>query len=205
MSFEGEQWGYQFENLDDKFEFVNRRRAQMYDIILNSTEKLKFYLGTFQSPCLVAYNLVLLLKIIYTFIHTMDDGIGTSGREGTRRSSRAVHKPDFRAMENYGNLQDSEDVFLFDSEDNGMEKKGSSRASGSRSVLGRQHKPSAKAKAGAKSRRPAALDDMESIAKKLEDDIATLQDNVDTQRRTYEALCQENQVLMKQIQELQNS
>ena len=95
----------------------------------------------------------------------MDDGLGTSGREGTRRSNRSVNKPDFRAMENYGLLQDAEDLFFFDSEYNGVEKRGSSRASGSRSVLGRQHKPSGKAKAGAKSRKPAALDDMESAAK----------------------------------------
>ena len=135
----------------------------------------------------------------------MDDGLGTSGLEGTRRSNRSVNKPDFRAMENYGLLQDAEDLFIFDSEDNGVEKRISSRASGSRSVLGMQHKPSGKAKAGAKSRKPAALDDMESAAKKLEDDIVVLQANVDSERREYEALCQENRALMEQIHALQES
>lgn len=136
----------------------------------------------------------------------MDETVGTSGRGGTRRSTRSVHKPDFRAMENYGHLQDSDDIFSFDdSEDSGMEKKGSgaSRGASSRSVLGRQHKPSGKAKAGTKNRRPAAIDDMESTAKKLEDDIAMLQANLDSQRQAYESLRQENQVLMEQIQVLQ--
>lgn len=143
--------------------------------------------------------------ITYFMVIRMDDDLGTSGREGTRRSNRSVNKPDFRAMENYGLLQDSEDLFLFDSEDSGVEKRGSSRASGSRSVLGRQHKSSAKTKSGTKNRKPAALDDMESTAKKLEDDITVLQGNAESHRRTYEALCQENQALMEQIQALQES
>lgn len=136
----------------------------------------------------------------------MDDDVGTSGRggEGTRKSSRSVNKPDFRAMENYGILQDSDDVFFFDSEDGSMEKKGPSRGSGARSVLGRQHKPTGKTKAGAKNRRPAAIDDMESTAKRLEEEIATLQADVESHRQAYEALCRENQVLMEKIQSLQS-
>lgn len=137
-----------------------------------------------------------------------DDESQHHGRsEGTRRSSRAVNKPNFRAMENYGSLQESDDLFFFDAEDAGGEKRssGTSRGSGSKSMVGRQQKSSGKSKAGTKMRRPAALDDMESLAKKLEDDVAILQRDVESQRHTYETLCQENQVLMEQVQMLQHS
>jgi len=79
----------------------------MDDRILNSCQEFKivsYYVAIFLPCSLYALHSIFAAPnhSIYKelSILKMDDDVGTSGREGTRRSNRSVNKPDFRAMEN---------------------------------------------------------------------------------------------------------
>jgi phage shock protein A len=52
---------------------------------------------------------------------------------------------------------------------------------------------------GSKSRRPAAVDELEAAAKKLEDDVATLQSQTREIRTNLEAILRDNEALRTEV------
>lgn len=138
-----------------------------------------------------------------------------STQQQPRRSSRAVAKPDFKALENYGGLLEGEDmaalrVELLDEEDDGFgstshhhrrNSSGGGTSNGSGASNGGKRSGGSglgKHKTQSKNRRPAALDDLEVTAKKLEDEILRLQNQLLAEKGRLVALQQENAALRLQ-------
>ena len=138
-----------------------------------------------------------------------------STQQQPRRSSRAVAKPDFKALENYGGLLEGEDmaalrVELLDEEDDGFgstshhhrrNSSGGGTSNGSGASNGGKRSGGSglgKHKTQSKNRRPAALDDLEVTAKKLEDEIVRLQNQLLAEKGRLVALQQENAALRLQ-------
>ena len=139
-----------------------------------------------------------------------------------RRSSRAVAKPDFRAMENYGDLTSEYGDDVFQGRDlSPMSGQASGHMSGQMSghmsgqasgqASGHPSRPGGHArrpsgggtkKAGgqaSKGRRPAAMDELEAAAKKLENDVTALQNRSRDVRAQLEAILRENDTLRAEI------
>jgi len=135
-----------------------------------------------------------------------DAGDGTAR---PRRSSRAVAKPDFRAMENYGDLTSEYGDDLFVARD-------SSPSHASRSAPHHARRPSGGSggsggrgmkkvgggnvtKGGGGGRRPPVVEEMEQHAKKLEQDVAALQARRREVRGQLEAVLRENEQLRSEL------
>lgn len=118
----------------------------------------------------------------------------TSGRlQPARRSSRSVAKPNFRALENGGveteELLDELGIAGDDvgesmgySGQQGRKKRGSGRKGGVHGGLSK----------GGRVRKPAMLEDMEIIVSKLEDEVASLQEEAGGLTEMYHNLRAEN-------------
>ena len=130
-----------------------------------------------------------------------------------RRSSRAVAKPDFRAMENYGDLTSEygDDLFQVGEDSQSLDQDrldrtgilrqgaharrpgggpGGSGARGMKKVAGGT---------GSKGRRPPAVEEMEAAAKKLEQDVSALQSRRMEVRSQLEAILRENEALRAEL------
>ncbi|KAI8114424.1 hypothetical protein M9434_002548 [Picochlorum sp. BPE23] len=129
-------------------------------------------------------------------IDSMTD-VGTFGSSGrvqpARRSSRSVAKPNFRALENGGaeteELLDELGIVGDDvgesmgySGQQGRKKRGSGRKGGVHGGLSK----------GGRVRKPAMLEDMEIIVSKLEDEVASLQEEAGVLTEMYQSLRAEN-------------
>lgn len=134
-----------------------------------------------------------------------------------RRSSRAVAKPDFRAMENYGDLTSEYGDDLFQARDTSPpldrldHHDRQERAGGSRQTM-HTRRPSGGAggsggrgmkKVGGgnstKARRPPVVEELEAAAKKLEQDVAALQNRRREVRTQLEGILKENETLRAEL------
>ncbi len=133
-------------------------------------------------------------------------------RDGTarpRRSSRAVAKPDFRAMENYGDLTSEYGDDLFVARDpspshasrsaphHARRPSGGSGGSGGRGM--KKVGGGNVTKGGGGGRRPPVVEEMEQHAKKLEQDVAALQARRREVRGQLEAVLRENEKLRSEL------
>ena len=133
-------------------------------------------------------------------------------RDGTarpRRSSRAVAKPDFRAMENYGDLTSKYGDDLFVARDpspshasrsaphHARRPSGGSGGSGGRGM--KKVGGGNVTKGGGGGRRPPVVEEMEQHAKKLEQDVAALQARRREVRGQLEAVLRENEKLRSEL------
>ena len=117
------------------------------------------------------------------------------GSARPRRSSRAVAKPDFRAMENYGDLTSEygDDLFVARDPSPHHVPHHVRRPSGGMKKIGGGNVTKAV------SRRPPVVDEMEQQAKKLEQDVAALQKRRLEVRGQLEAILRENETLRGEL------
>jgi hypothetical protein len=129
-----------------------------------------------------------------------------------RRSSRAVAKPDFRAMENYGDLTSEygDDLFQVRDDSQSLDPDRQDRSGILRQVV-HARRPSGGSGSGArgmkkvaggnatKVRRMPAVEEMEAAAKKLEQDVSALQSRRVEVRSQLEAILRENEALRSEL------
>lgn len=130
-----------------------------------------------------------------------------------RRSARAVAKPDFRAMENYGDLTSEygEDLFQVRDGSQSLEHERQDRSGILRQVAHTRRPSGGSGGSGArgmkkvgggnasKGRKMPAVEEMEAAAKKLEQDVAALQSRREEVRGQLEAILRENEALRAEL------
>ncbi len=130
-----------------------------------------------------------------------------------RRSSRAVAKPDFRAMENYGDLTSEygDDLFQVRDGSQPLDHERQDRSGILRQVAHARRPSGGSGGSGArgmkkvaggnasKGRRMPAVEEMEAAAKKLEQDVSALQTRRVEVRSQLEAILRENEDLRAEL------
>ena len=132
---------------------------------------------------------------------TAVDNVATRGKpQPSRRSSRSVAKPNFRALENGGvETEELLDELGIAGDDgieslgyggqHGRKKRGGGRKGGVQGGLSK----------GGRVRKPAMLEDMEIVVSKLEDEVARLEQEASALAGRYHGLKEENAAMRKHI------